>query len=593
MGMSLLHETVVFLAAAVVMVPLCKRLGVGALLGYLAAGVLIGPWMFGFVRDVDNILNFAELGVVLLLFIIGLELQPSRLWTLRKPVFGLGGAQVIVTGLLLTLAGIALGLSVITAVVVGLVLSLSSTALALQILAEKKQLTTHHGRTSFAILLFQDLAAIPLLAIIPLLGLGADEMDRTSSVLAATKAIAVVAAVVIGGRWLLRPFLRLAASAASHEIFTAAALLVVMGTALLMEQVGLSMALGSFLAGVLLADSEYRHELEADIEPFKGLLLGLFFIAVGMSVDLGLVIDKPFTILGLVFGLMAIKSSVLYGLARLAGQNRASAANLALFISQGGEFAFVLFGVAAGAQVMDKAQSDLLIVVISASMALTPLLIALNEKILKIGSVSAPPKEFDNIETRDHRVIIAGFGRFGQMVARTLQMKKIPYTALEASFEQVDFVRKFGAKIYFGDASRLDLLRAAQADKAEAFVLAIDDVEASVKTAEIVKKHYPHLKIYARARNRRHAYRLMDVGVERIMRETFLSSLELARDVLLGLGYSATEANEATHKFRQHDETLLEQQHKIYRDEAQLIAATRQGAEELERLFEQDSNAAR
>ncbi len=593
MSMSLLHEVVVFLAAAVIAVPLCQRLGVGAVLGYLAAGMLIGPWMLGFVRDVDNILNFAELGVVLLLFIIGLELQPSRLWTLRKPVFGLGSAQVIVTGLLLTLAGIALGLSVITAVVVGLVLSLSSTALALQILAEKKQLTTHHGRTSFAILLFQDLAAIPLLAIIPLLGLGADEMDRISSALAATKAIAVVAAVVIGGRWLLRPLLRLAASAASHEIFTAAALLVVMGTALLMEQVGLSMALGSFLAGVLLADSEYRHELEADIEPFKGLLLGLFFIAVGMSVDLGLVIDKPFTILGLVFGLMAIKSSVLYGLARLAGQNRASAANLALFISQGGEFAFVLFGVAAGAQVMDKAQSDLLIVVISASMALTPLLIALNEKILKIGSASAPPKEFDSIEARDHRVIIAGFGRFGQMVARTLQMKKIPYTALEASFEQVDFVRKFGAKIYFGDASRLDLLRAAQADKAEAFVLAIDDVEASVKTAEIVKKHYPHLKIYARARNRRHAYRLMDVGVERIMRETFLSSLELARDVLLGLGYSATEANEATHKFRQHDETLLEQQHKIYRDEAQLIAATRQGAEELERLFEQDSNAAR
>lgn len=593
MDTSLLHEAVVFLAAAVITVPLFKRLGIGAVLGYLAAGVLIGPWLLGFVRDVENILHFAELGVVLLLFIIGLELQPSRLWALRKPVFGLGSAQVLATGLALALAGFVLGLSAATALVVGLVLSFSSTALALQLLAEKKQLPTHRGRASFAILLFQDLAAIPLLAIIPLLGVGTSGIDRGGSALAIASAIALIAAVVVGGRWLLRPFLRLAASATDREIFTAAALLVVVGTALLMEQAGLSMALGSFLAGVLLADSEYRHELEADIEPFKGLLLGLFFIAVGMSVDLGLVLHRPLTVLGLVAGLMAIKALALYGLGRIARQSHASSVNLALFLSQGGEFAFVLFGVAAGAQAMDKALADLLIVVVSASMVLTPLLVSLNERILKIGYSAAPPKEFDHIEERDHRVIIAGFGRFGQMVARTLRLKKIPFTALEASFEQVDFVRKYGSKIYFGDASRLDLLRAARADKAEAFVLAIDDVEASVKTAQMVKKHYPHLKIYARARNRQHAYRLMDVGVERIMRETFLSSLELARDVLLGLGYSAVEANAAVHKFREHDEALLERQHQIYRDEAQLIAAARQGAEELERLFEQDTGAAK
>jgi len=593
MDTSLLHEAVVFLAAAVITVPLFKRLGIGAVLGYLAAGVLIGPWLLGFVRDVENILHFAELGVVLLLFIIGLELQPSRLWALRKPVFGLGSAQVLATGLALALAGFVLGLSAATALIVGLVLSFSSTALALQLLAEKKQLPTHHGRASFAILLFQDLAAIPLLAIIPLLGVGTSGIDRGGSALAIASAIALIAAVVVGGRWLLRPFLRLAASATDREIFTAAALLVVVGTALLMEQAGLSMALGSFLAGVLLADSEYRHELEADIEPFKGLLLGLFFIAVGISVDLGLVLHRPLTVLGLVAGLMATKALTLYGLGRIARQSHASSVNLALFLSQGGEFAFVLFGVAAGAQAMDKALADLLIVVVSASMVLTPLLVSLNERILKIGYSAAPPREFDRIEDRDHRVIIAGFGRFGQMVARTLRLKKIPFTALEASFEQVDFVRKYGSKIYFGDASRLDLLRAARADQAEAFVLAIDDVEASVKTAQMVKKHYPHLKIYARARNRQHAYRLMDVGVERIMRETFLSSLELARDVLLGLGYSAVEANTAVHKFREHDEALLERQHKIYRDEAQLIAAARQGAEELERLFEQDTGAAK
>jgi glutathione-regulated potassium-efflux system ancillary protein KefC/glutathione-regulated potassium-efflux system protein KefB len=353
---------------------------------------------------------------------------------------------------------------------------------------------------------------------------------------------------------------------------------------------GLSMALGAFLAGVLLADSEYRHELEADIEPFKGLLLGLFFIAVGMSMNLGLVAHRPLAILGLVVGLMTIKSLLLYGLGRVAKQNHGTAVNLALFISQGGEFAFVLFGTAVGVQILDKALADLLIVVVSVSMAVTPLLVTVNEKLLKIGLVAEKPKEFDKIEAREHRVIIAGFGRFGQMIARTLRMKKIPFTALEASFEQVDFVRKFGNKIYFGDASRLDLLRAAHADQAEIFVLAIDDVEASIKTAEMVKKHYPHLKIYARARNRLHAYRLMDIGVDKLIRETFMSSVELARAVLIALGHTKKEADEAVRRFREHDEALLDRQHKIHHDEAKLIASAKQGAEELERLFEQDTS---
>lgn len=589
MDATVLHESVVFLLAAVIAVPLFKRLGIGAVLGYLTAGVLIGPRVFGAVQDVENILHFSELGVVLLLFIIGLELQPSRLWALRQRVFGLGGAQVAATGFVLALAGLFLGLSVTAAVVVGMVLSFSSTAFALQTLAEKKQLTTHHGRAAFAILLFQDMAAIPLLAVIPLLGHGSTGIGQEWDLFNIARAVAVVLAVVVGGHWLLRPYLRLAASADSHEVFVAAALLVVVGMALLMQQIGLSMGLGAFLAGVLLADSEYRHELEADIDPFKGLLLGLYFIAVGMSVDLRLIISEPLVIAGLVLGLMAVKSLLLYGIARLAGQRHGAAVNLALYVSQGGEFAFVLFGAAAGAQLLDQPLVDQLVVVVSISMALTPLLIALNENFFRIGMTPEDtPREFDRIEPRDHRVIIAGFGRFGQMIARTLRMKKIPFTALEASFEQVDFVRRFGNKIYFGDASRLELLRAARADQAEIFVLAIDDIESSVKTAAMVKKHYPHLKIYARARNRLHAYRLMDLGVDRLIRETALSSLELARDVLIGLGRSPADADEAVHRFREHDDDLLQRQHKIYNDEAQLIAAAKEGAQELEQLFEQD-----
>jgi glutathione-regulated potassium-efflux system ancillary protein KefC/glutathione-regulated potassium-efflux system protein KefB len=591
MNLSWTQQAVVFLAAAVITVPLFRRLGLGAVLGYLIAGILIGPRVFGVVTDVDAILHFSELGVVLLLFVIGLELQPSRLWALRRPVFGLGSAQVLITGLLLGGAGLAYGLPPTAALMAGLSLSLSSTALALQMLAEKKQLTTHHGRASFAILLFQDLAAIPLLAALPLLGAGAH--SEGWDWISAARAAAAVLGVILIGRWLLRPYLRLAASADNHEVFIAATLLVVVGTALLMRHAGLSMALGSFLAGVLLADSEYRHELEADIEPFKGLLLGLFFIAIGMSVDLRLVIEQPVTLFALTLGLMLTKALVLYVLARLARYNHGAAVNLALTISQGGEFAFVLFGVAAGAYVLDQATSNKLIVVVSLSMALTPLLVTLNEKVFKIGYGAAEPKPFDRIEPREHRVIIAGFGRFGQMIARTLRMKKIPFTALESSFEQVDFVRKFGSKIYFGDASRLDLLRAARADQAEIFVLAIDDIEASVRTAEMVKKHYPHLKIYARARNRVHAYRLMDIGVDEIIRETFLSSLELARDVLVGLGYPIAEADEAVRLFRQHDEDLLAKQHKIHDDEAQIIATAKQGAQELERLFGEDTRASK
>jgi glutathione-regulated potassium-efflux system ancillary protein KefC/glutathione-regulated potassium-efflux system protein KefB len=440
------------------------------------------------------------------------------------------------------------------------------------------------------VLLFQDLAAIPLIALVPLLA--TQDTGEALDLLAVASALGVIAAVVVGGRFLLRPVLRFAASTGSQEIFTAAALLIVIGTALLMQQVGLSMALGAFLAGVLLAESEYRHELNADIEPFKGLLLGLFFIGVGMSLDLGLVASQPLAIAGLTLGLIAIKMLVLWTIARLAGHDNATAVNLALVISQGGEFAFVLFGVAAGAGVMTSALADLLIVVVSLSLAATPILIWLNNRVFRIGQQPAPARPFDRIEERDNRVIIAGFGRFGQMVARTLRLRKIPFTALDASFDQVDFVRRFGNKIYYGDASRLDLLRAANADKAEVFVLAIDDPVASVATAEMVKQNFPHLKIYARARNRPHVYRLMDIGVHKIVRETFAASLEMAGEVLLELGLPSRQVKDTLTKFREHDEALIKQQHPVRNDQEQLIATYTQAAAELERLFEQDVEVA-
>jgi glutathione-regulated potassium-efflux system ancillary protein KefC/glutathione-regulated potassium-efflux system protein KefB len=589
--MSPLIETAIFLSAAVIAVPLFKKLRLGAVLGFLAAGIVIGPHALGLVSDVENILHFSELGVVLLLFIIGLELQPSRLWVLRKSVFGLGGAQVVVTAAVLGLIVYSLGLTPESALVAGLGLSLSSTAFVLQILAEKNQLTTRHGRASFAILLFQDLAVIPMLALIPLLAAKGITSSQGSPGFAVLKALALVAAVIIGGHYLLRPVFRAIAASRIQEVFTAAALLVVIGTSLLMQLVGLSMSLGAFIAGVLLADSEYRHELEANIEPFKGLLLGLFFIAVGMSANLDLVASHPFAILAAVIILMAIKSAVVFVLGKLSGYSTACARNLAVALPQGGEFAFVLFGVAAAHQIMDKSVADMLIVVVTLSMALTPAFFSLNEAIEKRWLRSDKPPDFDKIDEGENRVIIAGFGRVGQIVGRILRLRKIGFTALEMSQEQVDVVRRFGSKVYYGDASRLDLLRAAKADKAEIFVLAIDDVASSLKTAATVKKHFPNLAIYARARNRFHAYQLMDIGVDGLIREALLSSLDLAKQVLQGLGIEEEKARGTIEMFKAHDEKTLLAQHAVHHDETKLIQSAKEAAQELQGIFEADTSS--
>ncbi len=587
--MSWLGESAIFLAAAVLAVLLAKRLGLGSVLGYLLAGMLIGPWGFSLISDVDSILHFAELGVVFLLFIIGLELQPARLWSLRKAVIGLGGAQVLITALAISAASYFVGgQSFQTAFVIGAGLSLSSTALAIQTLAEKRQMTTRHGRAAFSLLLFQDLAAIPIIALVPLLALTGEGATWAGVSVSLAKIVAVIAVVVLGGHFLLRHVFRIVAATGIREAFTAAALLTVIGTALLVDQVGLSMGLGAFLAGVLLADSEYRHELEAGIEPFKGLLLGLFFIAVGMSVNLGITMDEPGKVMLMVISLVTFKFAVIYPLGRISGLGRSSAGNFAVLTSQGGEFAFVIFAAAGGTGLLDTVAVDELVLAVTLSMVVTPLLFLGSDAVFRWRQKTREPETYELPDNDAPQVIIAGFGRFGQIIGRILQAKRVRFTALETSTHQVDFVRRYGDKVYYGDASRLNLLRAAGADKAEVFVLAVDDPEHSLHIAEIVRQHFPHMKIFARARNRTHAYALMDLGVTRIRRETFLSSVELGREVLTGLGLPEFEAETAAQKFRDFDERRLAEHYGQPHTEEELGQMAREWADELEEMFARD-----
>jgi monovalent cation:proton antiporter-2 (CPA2) family protein len=577
----MLLDTIILLVSAVITVPIFKRLGLGAVLGYLVAGVAVGPFGFDRFDDVDEILHFAELGVVLLLFIIGLELQPSRLWALRRSIFGFGSAQLFVTAAAIAvLAESFADLSWTVAVILGLTLALSSTAFALQLLAERGELSQKFGRTAFATLLFQDIAVVPLLAMLPLFGAGSGKLSWT----AAGMAVAILLAAVVGGRYVLRYLLRIAALTNVREMLTATALLTVLGMATLLNQAGLSMALGAFLAGVLLADSEFRHQLEADIEPFKGLLLGLFFIAVGMSVNLGLIAEQTGRVVIAVGLLVATKFAVLYGLGKLNGLDSSGARRLGLTLSQGGEFAFVVLSVAVAASVVSDATAEFVIVVVCLSMASTPLLVFANSAFF--GRRHSEP-EYDPLPEELSPVIIAGFGRFGQMTARILRAKGIPFTALESNQTQVDFVRKFGNQIFYGDAARLDLLQAAGAKTAKFLVLAIDDVETSLRIAEMIRDHFPNLTVFARARNRKHVYQLMDLGIEIIHRETFAAAVELAVDVLKGLGIETAERDAAA--FRAHDEHRLLEHREMHTDEARMQDLAKQAAKELEEMFERDA----
>ncbi|MFF7708987.1 monovalent cation:proton antiporter-2 (CPA2) family protein [Pseudomonas sp. NPDC007930] len=587
---NLLEAAVVFLFAAVIAVPLARRLQLGAVIGYLLAGVVIGPAALGLVSNTENIAHISELGVVLLLFIIGLELSPRRLWVMRKAVFGVGLAQVLLTGLVIgAIALLGFGQPLATSVLLGLGLALSSTAFGLQSLAERKELTAPHGRLAFAILLFQDIAAIPLIAAVPLLaGAGLGGGDGLNQGLKAAGSIAVV---VIGGRYLLRPVFRIVARTGIREVSTATALLVVIGTAWLMDLAGVSMALGAFLAGLLLADSEYRHELEAQIEPFKGLLLGLFFMSVGMGTNLGLLAAQPGLVVGLTLLLLLTKLPLLWLIGRLAGGlSKRSALRLGMVLAAGGEFAFVVFQLGRDQGLFTEQLHDVLVLTITLSMALTPLMLLLGQRWLAQQPRPAKPvpEEYRAIDTDGPRVVIAGMGRMGQIVARILRAQQVPFVALDTSVETIELSRSFGGMpVFYGDPLREDILRAAKVEQAEYFVIATDDPDTNLKTAEVVARLYPHIKIIARARNRQHVHKLVDLGA-RPVRETYHSSLEMSRLALVGLGLSEAQAQARIQRFRQHDEQVLRAQHLVYDDEAKVLQSAQQARAELERLFAAD-----
>ena len=583
--MTFVEQSLVFFGATIVLVPLFKKLGFGSVLGYLIAGIVVGPFGLGFIRDPEIVFHFSELGVVLLLFMIGIEIHPHKLWAMRRHLVGLGGTQVISCTLLFMLIGLFFDLSLTVAVVIGFGLSLSSTAFAVQTLTERNQFNTEFGRASFSILLMQDLFAIPALAIIPVLAVTEQVNGMSWNGVAA--GLAVIVLIIVVGRFLMRPLFRTVASMRSRELFTATTLFIVLGVASLMQKVGLSAALGTFIAGVLLADSEYRHELETNLEPFKSILLGLFFIAVGMSVKLDLILQQPLLILLLTLGYLFVKAGVIYLAGRIFKLQHNNSKSMALMIAQGGEFAFVIFGIVAQLKMPPEKTLSLLTVIITLSMALNPLLNFISEKISKFAQKEIAPR-YDEIDDQEAMVIIAGFGRFGQIFSRIFRAQNISFVAIDHDPTQIELVRKFGSKVYYGDASRKDILEAAGAAKAKYFILAIDDVEASVKTAKLIKEDFPNLKIFARARNRGHAFDLMQLGVKNIKREVFDSSVYFAKDLLLDMGFSKEKATTLIDKFKIHDEIMLEEQFKVRDDDKNFVSVSSQGAAQLAQVLSED-----
>ncbi len=586
----MLATIVALLAAAVVAVPLTRRGGFGSVLGYLLAGVAIGPTGLRLVTDVHQIAEIASLGVVMLLFLIGLEVRPRRLWVMRRTVLGLGAAQVVGTTAVLALIIHAVGLSWPGAIVLGAGLAMSSTAIVLPMLAERDLLQSRAGRDGFAVLLFQDMAFIPLVALVPLLagqGMATDQLPWQSVGLG----VLTIAAILVGGRFLLPPLFRAVSALRTPEVFTVTALLVVAGAAFLCEVVGLSASLGAFMAGVLLSESEYRHEVEADIAPFEGLLLGFFFISVGMSADLGLLAAKPGLLIGGTIVLVAVKALVCLGLASVMRRDGADQVRFSLALSQASEFSFVLFAAAAAAGILSADNLAATTLIVAASMIATPILFAGSEKFLLPRLTKPAEPVFDPIENESHPVIICGFGRVGQIIGRVLRMHAIPFTALERDPGQVEVIRRFGGKVYFGDPTRPDLLRSAGAEQARLLIVALDDMEATLRVVDTARRHFPNLRILARARNRRAAHLLMDRSVDGLVRDTFHSSLRLAELGLRELGVDPAAAARAITLFGAHDEKMLAETHAIYRDEKQLVQSAQQATEELEALFEADHRA--
>lgn len=585
--MDLITPALIYLALSALLVPIFHKLGLGSVLGYLAAGFIIGPHALGVIQNVESVSGFAEFGVVFLLFIIGLELQPRKLWSMRKDLIGFGGLQILACTIGLGIIAKFFGLTWTQSLVIGFALSLSSTAFAMQTLIERKQLQTTPGKTAFAILLMQDIIAIPALALIPLLGTSASDSNLTRWT--ALWFIGTVAALFLASRYLIRPLLRMVASIKNREIFTAITLTIVLGVSLWMHHLGLSMGLGAFLAGVLLADSEYRHELEVDLEPFKGLLMGLFFVSVGMSVNTSVLIASPLLILGLTALYQVVKGALIVSSARALGLDLQSSKCMGLTIAQGGEFAFVIFASTLKISLLPPEIVEILVLIITLSMVLSPIAMAVNEKILA-GLYNRKKKDvqFDEIDSNSNHVIIAGYGRFGQICGRILRSLGIPFTALELDPAQIELLRKFGNKVYYGDASREEMLEKAGAADAKLLILAIDDIDSSLEAAKVITEKFPKLKVLARARNRAHAFKLRDLGITYIKRETFDSAVDLSKEMLVELGYKRDQADRLTDKFRLHDESMLIEQHLVQHDEKQMISVSRQGAEQLTQVLNDD-----
>ena len=589
--MNILQEAAVYLLAAALFVPLAKRTGLGSVLGYVVAGIVIGPWGLELISDPQSVLHAAEIGVVFLLFLIGLQLQPARLWVLRTSIFGLGSVQVVATTVVLSILALQLGYDWTQSLVMGFGLSLSSTAFALQLLAEKKGLFAPYGRSAFGILLFQDLVVIPALVLLPLLN-SANAVATHFSAIDLFRSLAVVVLFLVLLRSLLRPFLRVVAASRLQELFTIVSLLIVLTSALVMEAVGLSMGLGAFLAGVLVADSEYRHQLEADIQPFKDLLLGLFFIAVGMSTNVGLLQAMPLVVLGLSLALMLVKAVVLFAVARGARLDNCNALQLAVYLSQGGEFGFIVFSFAAGSSILTGDVRDILVLCITLSMVATPFLLLALRPVLALLAAPAPgPKTYDEVSVPDRAIVIAGFGRFGQIIGRIMRSQHIPFTAIEIDPGNVDFVRQYGNKVYYGDAANSRLLRTAGMENAAAFVCAVGTVEKSVAIVGMVRHEFPDVKVFARARNRVHEMHLRSLGVDGVIRDTLMSSVELAGVILQRLGRPPGEVESIKTRFLQNDRATLEKQYMHRENERMLIQTAREAAEELERIFSADEEA--
>lgn len=606
---NLFFQAFVYLAAAVLSVPIANRLGLGSVLGYLIAGVIIGPFGLKLVgQEGQDVMHFAEFGVVMMLFLVGLELQPSLLWRLRVPILGLGGLQVTLTALVVAAIGVLVGLPWQMALAVGLILAMSSTAIVLQTLNEKGLNKTEGGQSAFSVLLFQDIAVIPILALLPLLAvkssssasliasqvmLVAAETTTTGPTLPpwqqALLVMGVMGGIIVGGRFLMRPVFRFIAATRLREIFTATALLLVIGIALAMQAVGLSPALGTFVAGVVLADNEYRHELESDIDPFKGLLLGLFFISVGASIDFNLLIQQPLLILGLVLALVIVKFGVLFALGRFFKLDLSQNLLLAFALAQGGEFAFVLFSFAIQTKVLPPTVTGPLVAVVALSMMLTPLIMILNEQVVQPRLMTPEPeREADEIDDNENPVIIAGFGRFGQIIGRLLLANGCKITVLEHSPGQIELLRRYEWKVFYGDASRIDLLHAAGAAHARLLVIAIDERETILELVDLANKHFPNLKILARAIDRRHAYELIRRGADVIQRETFGSALEMGVEALKLLGVRSYKAHRAAQTFKHHDEEALHEIAATEGDDAVIVARSRQLARDLEQLLQSD-----